>query len=71
MHTLDIRRVIANTLDLHQEDIGVLRGDNLIIITIAETHSALLTTHNRGRVMDRLAEVFGPAYVHLGYVRFI
>lgn len=69
--TLEIRRVIAEVLGIHLNDVGVLRGDNLTIITLAETHSALLTTHNRDRVMEKLAEVFGPAYVHLGYVRFI
>lgn len=71
MDNLEIRRVIADVLNIELHNIGVLRGDNLTIVTVAEAHSALMTEHNKSRVIAELAVAFGPSYIHLGFIRFL
>lgn len=71
MDTLEVRRIVADTLGLAPADIGAIRGDNMLLITVADAHKPLMSVHNQDRILTDIARSFGPAHVHLGYIRFI
>lgn len=69
--TKEIREFIALELGVPIPDVGVIRGDNITIITVARGWQDKMTAQVEADLLTRLRENFDSLYVSFGHLRFV
>jgi hypothetical protein len=65
----EIRRIVAAHFRLQFEEVGVLRGHNMTLITIP--NRVIWPDGALGEACQKLEETLKDSYIHLGLIRFL